>query len=525
MGKFIQNFSIRLRLTLVFSAVVCVTLVILSVSVYRSVVNTLNYEVEHDLKNRAVEISQYVASRNSFTEQDLLELSALLGGIEPDNKSPSIDRQLSNNFLASRRDLDASLTYVQISDPKGNLLQAVPDIRLMTQPVTQQILRDNINFPGEYFTFRMPDTDEPVKGYTERITLRGSTVGYVQTINSMKQSLAVSNSLIYPFGIGGIAAVVALVIFGWWITRRAFSPIENITRAAFRIGATNDLTERIQVDQFSNDEVSRLGRAFDGMLDRLEKEFKLQRHFIADSSHELRTPLTVIRGNLDLLRRNPDPVNQSESLQAIEREVKRMQKLVEDLLLLAKADANQTIEFSSTNLDEIVLEVYKQAQVLAQARHQTLKLGNFEIIKVVGDADQLKRAILNLVDNAIKYTPEEGIVTISLHSGNRWAQVAVTDTGVGIDTTDQSQIFSRFYRVEKARSRAGGGTGLGLPIVKYIVESHGGRISLDSEEGKGSTFTLWLPQISEQSPDADELEAEGQSEDSSPSETTSAHKK
>jgi two-component system phosphate regulon sensor histidine kinase PhoR len=162
---------------------------------------------------------------------------------------------------------------------------------------------------------------------------------------------------------------------------------------------------------------------------------------------------------------------------------------------------------------------------LAQARHQTLKLGNFEIIKVVGDADQLKRAILNLVDNAIKYTPEEGIVTISLRSGNRWAQVAVTDTGVGIDATDQSQIFSRFYRVEKARSRAGGGTGLGLPIVKYIVEAHGGRISLDSEEGKGSTFTLWLPQISEQSPEADEFEAEGQSEDSSPSETMSVRKK
>jgi len=498
LGNFIQNFSIRLRLTLVFSVVVCITLAILSVSVYRSVVNSLNYEVDHDLKNRAVEISQYVASRNSFTEQDLLELSALLGGIEPNYDTPSIETQLSNNFLSSRLDLDASLNYVQISDPKGNILHSVPDIRLMTQPVTQQILRENLYFPGDYFTFRMPDTDEPVRGYTERITLRGTTVGFVQTVNSIKQSLAVSNSLIYPFGIGGIAAVAALVIFGWWVTRRAFNPIENITGAAFRIGATNDLTQRIQVDQFSNDEVSRLGRAFDGMLDRLEKEFKLQRQFIADSSHELRTPLTVIRGNLDLLKRNPDPLNQSESLQAIEREVKRMQKLVEDLLLLAKADANQTIEFSPTNLDEIVLEVYKQAKVLAQVRHQTFKLGNFEIIKVLGDADQLKRAILNLVNNAIKYTPEEGIVTISLHSGNRWAQVAVTDTGVGIDPKDQPHIFSRFYRVDKARSRTSGGTGLGLPIVKYIVEAHGGRISLESEEGKGSAFTLWLPQISEQ---------------------------
>jgi heavy metal sensor kinase len=489
----LRNLSIRVKLALVYSAVVCITLVVLSISVYRTVVNNLNAEIDRDLRDRAVEVSAYISTRKSFTEQDIRELALLLGGVQPIQSGSNLGSTDGREVLNRRKNLEAALTFVQISDPEGKLLQAVPEIKLMTEYDSQQILSGFIRSPGEFRTFQLPNTREPVRVYTEPVLQRGNLVGYVQSARSVREIQAIADSLLWPFVIGGGAAVVALVVFGWWVTRRAFTPIENITSAAYRIGVKKDMTERIQVDPDSNDEVSRLGRAFNGMLDHIEREFVSQRQFIADSSHELRTPLTVIRGNLDLLRRNPDPKNQADSLQAIEREAARMQRLVEDLLLLAKADARQVVEFVPVMLDDVIIEVFRVAQVLAQARHQTLKLGHFEAIQVEGDAEQLKRAILNLVENAIKYTPEGGSITISMQRGNRWAKVAITDTGVGIDPIHQPHIFGRFYRIDKARSRASGGTGLGLAIVKHIAEAHGGRISLNSMPGQGSTFTLWLP--------------------------------
>jgi signal transduction histidine kinase len=300
------------------------------------------------------------------------------------------------------------------------------------------------------------------------------------------------NSLTIPFVMIVLVAIGLLALSGWFATRRAFAPVEQITEAAYRIGVNKNLTERIEIDLQSNDEVARLGRAFNTMLDQLEKSFKSQKQFIADSSHELRTPLTVIRGNLDLLKRNPDPKNQTESLRAMERETERMQRLVEDLLLLAQADARQIIEMHPLQLDTLVLDVYMNTRVLADARHQTLKLGHFDPVALDGDAERLKRAILNLVDNAIKYTPEAGTITVSLYKGKKWARVVVADTGIGIAEKDQTLIFDRFYRVDKARSRGSGSTGLGLAIVRHIAEAHSGRVTLESEAGKGSTFTLWL---------------------------------
>ncbi len=501
MPSFINQLSIRLRMTIVFSLVVCVVLLVLSLAVYRGVVNNLNSEVDRDLRAKTVELSNYVASGKNFTEQDFAEIAVILGGRGQANSG--IDTKRSQDFMATKSDLSAALTYVQITDDRGTLRQAVPDLKLMTSTETQSLLRAALKKPGQFDTITLSKNKEQVRIYTEPIVQRGIIVGYVQAARSLQDLQAITNSLFVPFAVGGVMAFIGLVVVGWWITRRAFAPIENITSAAYRIGVADGLNERISVDPESNDEVSKLGRAFNSMLDRIEKDFRSQRQFIADSSHELRTPLTVIRGNLDLLKRNPDPKNQFESLQAIERESARMQRLVEDLLLLAKADAKQVVEFAPVMLDTVVLEVFKQAQILAAARHQTLKLGHFEAVKVEGDAEQLKRAILNLVDNAIKYTPEEGTITVSLHGGNRWTQVTVTDTGVGIEARHHPNIFDRFYRVDKARSRGSGGTGLGLAIVKHIAEAHRGRISLESETGKGSTFTIWLPQTQIEQPGLD----------------------
>jgi len=234
------------------------------------------------------------------------------------------------------------------------------------------------------------------------------------------------------------------------------------------------------------------------MLSRLETLFHTQRRFVADVSHELRTPLTTIQGNVQLLRRGAaeDPEARRETLADIESEVARMSRLVADLLLLARMDAGVELDLAPVELDTLVLDVYRTAQLLTNAVH--VRLGHEDQAVIQGDADRLRQLLLNLVDNALKYTPPGGRVTLSLHKKEGWVQIVVADTGLGIPPEDLQPgpsgvppIFERFYRADRARSR--GGTGLGLSIVHWIANAHGGRIEVESTVGHGSTFTVWLP--------------------------------
>jgi signal transduction histidine kinase len=222
------------------------------------------------------------------------------------------------------------------------------------------------------------------------------------------------------------------------------------------------------------------------MLDRLEKLFRAQQRLIADISHELRSPLTTIRGNVDLLRRM-NCVDEP-SLDAIQAESERMTRLVGDLLLLAQADAGQSLRRERVELDTILLQVFRQVRPLAEGIEMTI--GEEDQATILGDPDRLKQLLLNLVDNAIKYTPKGGQVTLGLRRAQDRAALSVADTGVGIPAEDLPRIFERFYKADRARS--GGGTGLGLAIAKHIVQGHGGRIWAESVEGQGSTFYFSL---------------------------------
>jgi two-component system, OmpR family, sensor kinase len=236
-----------------------------------------------------------------------------------------------------------------------------------------------------------------------------------------------------------------------------------------------------------------LAATFNEMLGRIEELFRVQQRFVADVSHELRSPLTTIRGNLDLLKRGAtdDVAARQESLNAIDSESARMQRLVQDLLLLAQADAGVSIQKQLIELDSLLLDVYRHAKLSASG--VKVSLGSWDQVQVMGDADRLKQLFINLVDNAIKYTSPGGDVTVSLERDENWARVIVADTGVGIPAEDVPKIFDRFYRVDKARSREKGGTGLGLAICKWIVDVHGGKIDVTSQVGKGTTFTVQLP--------------------------------
>ncbi|MCX7975718.1 MAG: HAMP domain-containing histidine kinase, partial [Bellilinea sp.] len=254
----------------------------------------------------------------------------------------------------------------------------------------------------------------------------------------------------------------------------------------------DDLSRRIPVAPTAQDEVSRLIRAFNQTLERLEKLFDTQRRFLADVSHELRTPLTVIKGEVGLMRLTNEL--DEESLRNIEKEVDRLTRLVGDLLLLAQAESGQLpLDLKPVEMDTILLEVMQQMQVLASGKIN-LRLEEIDQVIVNGDRDRLKQVILNLVSNAINYTPPGGEVRVWLSKRDGRACLKVEDTGPGIQPDDLPYIFDRFYRGDPSRKRTeNSGFGLGLSIAKWIVDRHGGQIEVESEVGKGTRFTVWLP--------------------------------
>ncbi|NLE52794.1 MAG: HAMP domain-containing protein, partial [Chloroflexi bacterium] len=333
---------------------------------------------------------------------------------------------------------------------------------------------------------------------SEPLVIDGKVRGYIQAAASLRTVDAAIDRLIKIMLIGGTITLLISLLVGDYLARRALRPIDAIAQAAKQITAADDLSRRIPYTG-PPDELGQLTHIFNNTLERLERLFNVQRRFVADVSHEMRTPLTTILGNVDLMRRmGPD----EQAMTAIAGEARRMSRLVEDLLLLAKADAGRLpLEQAHVELDTLVLDVFRQGQMLSKTI--TVELGHVEPARVMGDPDRLKQLLLNLVSNGIKYTQSGGTVTLGLHRDNTHALLTVTDTGIGIPPEDLPHVFDRFYRVDKARSRAQGGTGLGLSIAKWIAEVHGGEITVTSAVDTGSTFTVRLPLV----PDPDKQTA------------------
>jgi two-component system OmpR family sensor kinase len=245
----------------------------------------------------------------------------------------------------------------------------------------------------------------------------------------------------------------------------------------------------------TGDELDRLIKTLNNMLARLDAAFRQIRQFSADASHELQTPLTILKGELEVaLRSSRSPEEYQRVLKSGLQEIDRIAHLVEGLLLLARADAGVLrMDLRPVDLKQLVEEVYKQVNILADSRSVNISLDSAESVSVRGDYEHLRRLLLNLVDNGIKYTPAGGYVTLSLKTTGRWASLQVCDTGTGLSGEDQELVFQRFYRAAKTRSEGGQSTGLGLCIARSIAEAHGGRIEVESTPGKGSTFTVLLP--------------------------------
>jgi len=385
--------------------------------------------------------------------------------------------------------------FVQIWGTDGKLLTDSPNL-----PANFNLPLDTIGLGSSVPVFRDVNIGSiHLRVLTVPLTISGSDrlIGYLQIGTSMAIVDGTQQTLLAILIIASAVAMGVAALAGWFITRQALKPLETVTQTALQITSADDLSHRIPYQGSPDDEVGQLIQAFNQTLSRLENLFNTQRRFLADVGHELRTPLTVIKGNIDLMRRlNCTDV---ELMEGIENEVDRLTRLVGDLLLLAQAESGKLpLDNRIVELDTLLLEVMGQMKVLAGDRLQ-LKLGEIDQVLVCGDRDRLKQVMVNLIGNAIKYTPEGGEVVVGLGKVDNKAQMTVSDNGPGIPAEDLPHIFERFYRGEKSRTRSrdGKGFGLGLSIAYWIIRNHGGTIEVSSRKPHGTTFRIWLPLASD----------------------------
>jgi two-component system, OmpR family, sensor kinase len=476
--------SIRLRLTLWYSTVLAVMLLLLGGGIYASLVRSVNSSVDAQLSSTADQI---------LSASKVRAFSNLLQVVLPEEldlfRTPDVGVVVIDG---------SSQAIVQKSRNVGVLSQAFDPDALQAISSTATVMRD-----VAIGDTRARVLTVPIVVTTEQGDRR---VGYLQIaapLNGAEQSLRLLGSLMV---LGGVIGVLAAAVVGAFLARKALEPIDRITQAASEIATGGDLQRRI-TKPGPPDEVGRLTGTFNVMLDRLEGMFKAQQRFTADISHELRTPLTTIRGNVDLLQRMGGA--DQASIDAIRAEADRMIRLVGDLLLLAQADAGLPIRREPIAIDQLAGEVVRQVQVISGGVKVALQSEVSEPLCVDGDPDRLRQLLLNLIDNAIKYTPSGGEVRVRVARENGAARLDVCDTGPGVPPEHLQPgpngvplIFERFYRVEKSRTRlaasggngrSGSGTGLGLSIAYWIVQAHAGRIEVRSEIGSGTTMTVWLP--------------------------------
>lgn len=281
---------------------------------------------------------------------------------------------------------------------------------------------------------------------------------------------------------------------GWWLSRGALQPVDDITSAARSIGERN-LSQRLPVSPIK-DELHRLSTTLNEMLGRIDGAFQRTAQFTADASHELRTPISLILTNADwALRKDREAAHYRQTLAEIKQEALHTTQIIENLMEIARADSNQlALSRQPTNLNAVAKDVFKQMHPLATGKGLELKLQmQREVCVAIVDATAARRLLLILLDNAIKYTPAGGRVSLTLSNWHEHIEIAVQDTGIGISPEDLPRIFDRFYRSEKSRNREFGGLGLGLALAKWIVESHQGTITADSKLTQGSTFVVRLP--------------------------------
>ena len=458
--------GLRARLTLWYGGVLLAILLVFSALSYAALRWTLQSDVDSTLLVVAQVVRDTGYPRGSVLADPEARLRALLG---PD----FFDR------------------FLRLLDPEGASDPETPATGSRPLPFSLEA-RANARRGLPTFETVQTDSGEPVRVLTMPVMRNERLANLIQvgiplrrTHEALNQYLRTLLALI-PLGLGLATAGGALV------ARRALSPVGAMSRTARRITA-EDLAERIPV-RGAGDELDHLAETLNAMLVRLEAAFVQVRRFAADAAHELRTPLTALRGELEVgLRADRSPDEYRRVLQSVLESVERLVRLAEDLLVLSRASSGGLVRSGPVDLEALVLGALDAGARLAQGRGVTVRLADVAPAVVSGDAVALERALLNLVDNAVRYTPAGGRVELSAAPSDGWVEIAVRDSGPGITPGDAERAFEPFVRLEAGRAKEPEGTGLGLAIARSIVAAHGGILTVESATGEGSRFTIRLP--------------------------------
>jgi two-component system OmpR family sensor kinase len=396
----------------------------------------------------------------------------------------------------------SSGVYIQILNAQGEVAERSENLGRESLPVDHAVLERNRDFERVYLTADL--NGKPVRIFSGRLSNPIDTsqaIAFIQVAEPLGPLNDTLGELRRNLIIGGAIATLILTVGAWLVGDAAMRPLARMTTTARGVARTGDLSRRIDPPR-TRDEAQHLAETFNDMLARLEETFNAQRRFVADASHELRTPLTALRANSDIMLRlaehgtlvHGDLVEGLEDMQA---EVDRMTRLVQNLLTLARADVGWRPEMDVIDLVEVVHDTARIAAPLTRGQRFEIDApmpgSDASAIRVLGNEDQIKQLILILLDNAFTYSPADSDVTLGITRNDEDAVLTVSDTGPGIAPEHLQRIFERFYRADDARTRAAGGSGLGLSIARWIVAVHGGEVDVVSESDEGATFTVTIP--------------------------------
>lgn len=462
--------SIRLRLTLLYTVILALTLTAFGAALYNvQAQSTYNREV----RALADWVQLVVAHRSRG--YGLRGPQVPLAPPFPVQEAPW-PRRAGNRAV-----------YTQLLDLEGRVLIRSENLEDFTLPISGAGLLALRR--GDSWVEKITIENEKFLTYSMPVIVGGQVAEIVQVARSIADQERYLSTLRRNLVVGGAVAVAFAFVSGWAMAGIVLRPIHRITQTARAIGEARDLSRRVRYSG-PNDELGQLATTFNTMLAQLEQAYKQQQQFVADVSHELRTPLTTLRGNLGLLRREP-PIStedQVEVLSDMEEECERLIRLVNNLLALARAEARRSFQTRPIQVSPLLEEVCRQAHLLDPDRTITCDSG--VSVAVLADRDALKQVLLILLDNALKHTTGDVKVGVAVERGQ--VLLSVQDYGPGIEAERIPHLFERFSPVKDGGS--GPNTGLGLAIAKSLVEAQGGTITVESQLGQGSKFTVTLPQ-------------------------------